>query len=165
MKMRRLAIVALILFAGASSPVTARVDDPMPNGLIGDYVFVGRSDLLGDLQLNDRFAAFSHLSGHMDLQFWDVERDSPDDELSGAQIFRVLNANDFFAKNKGKNGFCGEAPKWFVIGKMEPIYPFRPPGQVRIFLITIDDLRRFSWAKPVVCSELYYRFVGRTKPI
>ena len=156
MRLRKALIVAFLV--GSSAPIVAAdADDPMPGLKLRNYETLSIRFSLGTLWLSDHFAAFTRLKGHMDLKFWDVERDSPDDGLSGAQIFRITNAREYFLKNKGTNGYCDRAPKWLVVHKLEPMLPYILPGEVELFFIDVDDMRQFRWTKPGLCMIVSYR--------
>jgi hypothetical protein len=110
-------------------------------------------DVLGELRLTDRQASFSVLDGRLELQLDEaISRDLTMDVRSPAHAYRVLNPEEFFERNRGKNGFCSAPVKWFVTYKILDPYLHRV---VRVLLFEGDDLYRYRNGSDL-CSEDSY---------
>jgi len=149
--------VAFVSPFSAIAAVPFPLNDPMPTSETRSYAAWSRDSdfLFGKMKLSNKYASFSRLQGHMDLKLWGVEPYKQDDLLSGAQIFHIENAKDFFQMNKGLNGFCMSQPNWLVISKVKHTYPYAVPEEVVIFLLTVDDIFQLNWNKHD-CSEDTY---------
>jgi hypothetical protein len=149
--------VALVAPSSAIAAVPFPLNDPMPTTEIRGYTpwSHGTDYILGQMNLSSRYASFSQLKGHMDLKLWGVEPYKETDDLSGAQIFHVLNGKEFFEKNKRPNSFCPSQVNWLVIHKMNDPYPYAVPEEVRIFLLEADDIFQLNWNKHLCSAHTY----------
>jgi len=156
------AVLAALTIPAASVAVPGPIqpsdgDDPMPTYAVRKYEPISNrtEETYGWMLLSDHSVAFSRLDSRMELQLWGIEPDKPTDELSGAQIYHVVNAKEFFEANEG-TAFCSNPANWFIVSKVKNQYPYAVPGEVRIFLFYVDDILQFSWNKPHVCTEMTY---------
>jgi len=80
----------------------------------------------------------------MQLQFDTINAVSAVDELTGARMYRVTNAKEYFVHNKGKNGFCDSPPLWLAVKQDHEA--------IEVALLTVADWRKYDPSKPGVCS-------------
>ncbi|MDI6029389.1 hypothetical protein QBK99_24855 [Corticibacterium sp. UT-5YL-CI-8] len=140
---------SMLLMLGVATEAKA---DPLPTDTARSYDALsdGTEDTLGDTaELSRTSASFSKLAGHMTLQHAGVRSDDTDTEFSG-DVYQVLNADEFFAKNKGKNGFCDQPVRWLTILDISKSVG---PDAVRIGMLTIDDWRQYTSTSLGGCSS------------
>lgn len=109
----------------------------------------GTSATLGEtMKLSRSSAHFSLLKGEMKLQFSDVWKSGSDTEFGG-DVYQVLNADDFFKLNKGKNGFCDKPVKWVTIKDSSDILG---EGAIRVGMLSIADWHKYDPNSLGACS-------------
>jgi len=112
------------------------------------------------LELSSERAHFDKLVGDLQLQYAGSLPASDSIELSNAEVYKVQNAAEYFAKNKSIPEvvlwYCGQPAAYMTIRKLGP-FPAEyhaPPLWVRIAFIHADS---FSDIGPVhVCSGNSY---------
>jgi len=113
--------------------------------------------VLGELKLTDRQASFGVLDGRLELRLDEaISRDLTRDVRSPAQAYRVLNAEEFFERNRGKNGFCSGPVNWFVTYEVSDTHLRRV---IRVLLFEGDDLYSYRNGRDL-CSEDSYILRG-----
>ena len=163
-------VIAATLAIGLAAKAETTKVDPYPNTVMREYdpVSIGTDSLLGTLYMSDKFASFSKLKGHMDLQFAGTMPDFGDTQLSNAHVYRITNAESFFRKNKLANGYCGDKVFWLGV-RVLPQLPGLlrwPRDSIRVTLITNPDYRKLTPGS--VCSGSSYRLnrkPGKRNPI
>ena len=73
------------------------------------------TEVWGDLTLSDTQARLAAFEGSMQLDPVGVMPASAGPELGQADIFAIRNADEYFAANRGRNGFCDEPPRWLLV--------------------------------------------------
>lgn len=142
------ASVSLLLAFGAAAKSKV---DPMPSDNMRSYSALsnGTSSTLGNtMKLSRTSASFSKLKGDLKLQYSDVWNSGNDTEYGG-DVYKVLNADEFFLQNKGKNGFCDEPVRWLTV---KNISDQLGDGAVRIGMLSIDDWRKYKPDALGACS-------------
>ncbi len=96
--------------AGPGAP-PARPDtaaSPAPHAdLEQRYVPLSRvTETWGMLRLSRTSAQIAAFAGSMRLEHAGVMSTSAGSDLAGAEVFRIVNAEDYFARNEGRNAFC-----------------------------------------------------------
>ncbi|MBA8879249.1 hypothetical protein [Phyllobacterium myrsinacearum] len=111
----------------------------------------GTSATLGEtMKLSHTSAHFSLLKGGMKLRY-SGERKSDNDsdtEFSG-DVYEVLNADEFFSLNKGKNGFCDKPVRWVTIKDSSDSIG---EGTVRVGMLSINDWHKYNPNSLDACS-------------
>ncbi|KJF73573.1 hypothetical protein [Agrobacterium arsenijevicii] len=123
----------------------------MPTKSPRTYVAVsnGTSATLGEtMKLSRTSAHFSLLKGEMKLQYSDTWKNSSDTEFGG-DVYQVLNADAFFAQNKGKNGFCDKPVKWVTVKDSSDTLG---EGAIRVGMLSIDDWHKYNPNSLGACS-------------
>jgi len=84
------------------------------------YVPISRNTdfLLGTMRLGPTFASFTKLKGHLDLVLKGEMAGPEDFGVGKMKMYRVTNAEEFWARNKGKNGFCTRPVEWVGVTPM-----------------------------------------------
>jgi hypothetical protein len=107
----------------------------------------GTPATLGEtMKLSRTSAHFSLLKGEMKLQYsGERKSDSDTDTEFSGDVYQVLNADEFFSLNKGKNGFCDKPVRWVTIRDSGG-------GTVRVGMLSIDDWHKFNLNSLDACS-------------
>jgi hypothetical protein len=69
----------------------------------------------GELQLSHRSLRLDALDGEMKLDYAGVMPEQAGEELSGAAVYRVTNAERYFSRNRQREEFCAEPPRWLLV--------------------------------------------------
>ena len=143
----RATLYALLLLPLLFSTASAAEDIGMPTAAERAYEAYSRNTefTLGHLKLSTTSARFTVLSGTMRLEAAGTMPPSDSFETGGARVFRVLNADEFFKTNAGKNGFCGEPVRWLGVRSIGK-------GEIRVTFLTLDDFRAYRSDGPGLCS-------------
>jgi hypothetical protein len=132
----------------------------LPTEIVREYEPVAYNPRFGQLKLSIRYAAFSLLEGHMDLELDErISTDLAKEIGAGARALRVLNADDFFQQNRGKGSFCRAPIKWLVIHEARNSYL---PGALTVFLFEGSDLYAYRRVSEL-CDEAAYTLRGEAK--
>jgi hypothetical protein len=91
----------------------------------------------GGLRLSNQRAQFAAFDGEMRLEHAGAMPDAAGPELAGAQVYRITNAEDFFARNAGRNAFCSEPPRWLAVRAVAA--EGRPGNEFWVAFITAED--------------------------
>lgn len=135
----------------AQSKVTS-----MPTDIPRSYFAVsdGTPATYGEtLKLSRKSASFSKLKGKMKLQYSDVWNNGKDTEFGG-DVYKVLNADEFFSLNKSTQRFCDQPVKWVTIKDTSALLG---DGTVRIGMLTVDDWHKYSPTSLGACSADTYK--------
>ena len=117
---------------------------------IQQYVPTTRELLpLGELLLNNTQLQFAALQGQMKLQYVGIMPDSAGPDIAGATIYRVKNAEGFFRKNAGNEGFCSKAPLWVAVSSESGAPAWS--NQIWVGLLTLEDWQSFMPGKDEAC--------------
>ncbi|WP_122282577.1 hypothetical protein [Pseudomonas syringae group genomosp. 3] len=142
------ALLCTLLAHGAIAQSSTKA---MPTDSIGVYDALsnGTSVTLGDtMKLSRTSAQFSLLKGEMKLKYSDVWKNIDNTEFGG-DVYQVLNADEFFSLNKGKNGFCDKPVRWVTIRNLNDSLG---EGAIRVGMLSIDDWRTYNANSLGACS-------------
>jgi hypothetical protein len=158
MHLWRLPVVAAALTSGIAAAQPNAAGTSLATDIVRQYEPIAYNPRFGLLNLSTRFAAFSALEGHMDLE-WDerISADLAKEIGAGAQAFHVVNADDFFQQNRRKNDFCRAPIKWLVIYEIKNRYL---PGAMSVFLFEGDDLYTYRKVSEL-CDDSAYTLRGK----
>ncbi|POY81532.1 hypothetical protein BKM09_024555 [Pseudomonas amygdali pv. morsprunorum] len=128
----------LVHGAIAQSSVKAMpTDSPRTYGAVSN----GTPATLGETMMLSRTSVkFPLLEGEMKLQYDDVWTNSDKAEFGG-DVYRVLNADEFFSLNKGKNGFCDKPVRWVTIKDISDVLG---EGAIRIGMLSTADWHSYN---------------------
>ena len=145
-------LVAGIL-AGGMASAAQQTQTGLPTAIIRDYEPVTDHPRFGELKLSIRYAAFSLLEGHLDLELDEgISAGLTKEVGADARAFRVLNPDEFFHRNRGKSGFCSAPIKWLIIHELKSPYL---PGALSVFLFEGSDLYSYKRVSEL-CDEAAY---------
>ena len=128
-----------------SAPATPQVLGPE----MLTYTSVGNplGSPLGAMQLSSSFAAFEEYKGHLTLEYAGVLPKFSgyriaSDFLSGALVYRVTNAEQYFQDNPT---ICGGKPLKFIVAKVTSLEDIEdgPLASVNLWLLSLDDYNDF----------------------
>lgn len=108
----------------------------------------------GELEFSNQSLSFENRQGEMKLQYVGQMPDTAGDELAGASVYRVENANSYFTANRNAEGFCTEPPRWAAINS-----PAGAPawsGEIWVSLLTLEDWTAFEPGVPGHCAGSKY---------
>lgn len=145
-----IATVSFSALAVSGAAAQSRLD-PLPTDNIRSYSAIsnGTSATLGDtMKLSRTSARFSNLRGEIQLQYAGIWNKGADTDFGG-NVYQVLNADDFFRHNKGKNGFCDEPVRWLTIMN---IGTNPGDGMIRIGMLSNRDWRDYKSSSLGACS-------------
>ena len=156
-----------VMFACATiGPAASMNQTTMPTGDIRIYgAYSKNTDFLtGNLELSVHFARYTKLSGHMNLEYAG-QRIIPGKIEATGDIYKITNADEYFAANKGKNGFCHEIIRWLTVRNLEDKdLPIRSSGSIRVSELNIDDWHDYSDDKHDLCGAGTYRLTTLSAP-
>ena len=141
------------------------VMEPSPAALGSEpvtYASTGNALLapLGALRLSDRFAQLESHNGYMTLEFAGVMPKFPgyriaSQFLAGASVYRVTNAEQYFADNPT---ICGGKPLRFVVAKVESLAEIQDgTTAVTLWLLSLEDYNEFGPSTFDPCGGDTYR--------
>lgn len=134
--------------ATMSAPATAPAPLlPGPETLTYTSVGNALASPMGTMQLSSNFASFEEHKGHMTLEYAGVLPTFSgyriaSDFLSGALVYRVTNAEQYFQDNPT---ICGGKPLRFIVVKVTSLEDIEegPAASVNLWLLSLDDYKDF----------------------
>jgi hypothetical protein len=111
----------------------------------------GPDRFVGPVRLSTSSAHFAKLAGTMRLAFVDTApANTPAEFLAGARVYRVLNADEFYARNKASQAFCGAPFRWIALKAVDR-------STIRLTTFYIRDWRMDRDDKLGECSSLLFQ--------
>lgn len=141
---------------GAPPPQTNAAADPAPHAESEQrYVPLSRvTETWGTLQLGRTSARIAAFAGSMHLERAGVMSTSAGSDLAGAEVFRIDNAEDYFARNTGHNAFCSEPPRWLAVRQASS--DDSRSGEIWVALLTVTDWAAYRPDVPGYCAGGLY---------
>lgn len=96
------------------------------------------TQMWGELRLGSTSASLSKFDGEMALEYVGVMPAEVGSDLADAQVYRVANARKYFTKNKGRNAFCDQPPKWLAV-RAKPTETSPADSEIWLAMLTLDD--------------------------
>src|SRR5687767_4061506 len=163
-KISRLLAASMVPLAGSGADLTPpelRIETPSleapamtPTAAFADpealtYMSTGNAlgAPLGSMRLSPIFAAFEHHQGAMSLEYAGVLPPFPgyriaSEFLSGATVYRVTNAEQYFLDNPT---ICGGKPLKFIVTKFTSLADVKGGTMaVNLWLSSLDDYNEFG---------------------
>ena len=176
-KISRLLAASMVPLAGSGADLTPpelRIETPFlaapaiaPTVDIADpealsYTSMGNElgSTLGSMRLSPNFAAFEHHQGAMSLEYAGVLPPFPgyriaSEFLSGASVYRVTNAEQYFLDNPT---ICGGKPLKFVVAKFTSLADVKGGTMaVNLWLLSLDDYNEFRPTTSDPCGGDTYK--------
>jgi hypothetical protein len=146
--------------------------DPMPLALGSEtltYTSTGATlqSPLGTMRLSSNFAAFEEYKGYMTLEFAGVLPSYPgyriaSEFLSGAAVYRVTNAEQYFFDNPT---ICGGKPLKFIVTKVTSLADIQDgTSAVTLWLLSLDNYADFGPVTFDPCGGDTYKAAKIKKP-
>jgi hypothetical protein len=149
------------------------LEAPVPQTDTGDaealtYISTGNElgSTLGTMRLSGNFAAFEHHQGAMTLEYAGVLPPFPgyriaSEFLSGASVYRVTNAEQYFLDNPT---ICGGKPLTFVVTKFTSLADVKGGTMaVNLWLLSLDDYNEFQPTTSDPCGGDTYKAAKLSK--
>jgi hypothetical protein len=146
-----LACVAMLLGACGNSPARFPVQR---------YVPVSEDMApLGELDLSNTLMRFTALEGEMKLDYVGQMPETAGEDLAGATVYRVKNAERYFEQNAGRKAYCGSAPRWVAVNSTTGAPAWS--SEISVALLTLEDWSKFRPLAHRSCaSGTYVRAQG-----
>jgi hypothetical protein len=96
----------------------------------------------GALDFNNRQLQLEALEGEMRIEYVGALSESAGEDLAGAAVYRIKNADKYFEKNKAKSSFCS-APARFVALNSTTGAPAWS-SEIWFALLTVDDWKAYA---------------------
>ncbi|MBX5461616.1 MAG: hypothetical protein IRZ28_11070 [Steroidobacteraceae bacterium] len=119
------------------------------------YVPLTRSlEPLGDLYLSNTDLQLTDLDGVMRLDYVGHMPETAGEDLAGASVYRVKNAQEHFKKNAGKPGYCEEPPRWVAVNAESGAPAWS--RKIWVGLLTLEEWSRFTPGDHRACASGEY---------
>jgi hypothetical protein len=153
MAMRIFVLLLAVSLATSAFAQTATEGDLMPSAQSRHYDPISNhtDQLEGDLTLSTDHARFSKRKGIMDIEFAGTMPENKNFELSGAAVYRVKNAQQYFELNGGANGMCPEPTRWLTIRLIPGASPM-----IRVGQLFVEDWKQYDPSKLGLCGADTY---------
>jgi len=148
LRLSKLAWIAVTAILGSAASPVVNSGNVLPTANVRLYTPTAADVLaiLGNMRLGEEFASFSRLKGHMDLQFVGTMPDYIRLKDPEIQVYRVINADEFFRMNPAVPILCKGPIKWMGVTLLEDIQnPLTAPARgVSISFFDLSDYREFT---------------------
>jgi hypothetical protein len=107
--------------------------------------FVPISDAVeswGTLQLGNRTLQLETFKGAMELEYVGAMTENAGEDLAGASIFRIKNADGFFEQNRDHGDFCEEPVRWVALNSKTGAHMWS--NEISLSLLTIEDWSQYN---------------------
>jgi hypothetical protein len=106
------------------------------------YVPVGREiEPLGELDLSNSLMRFGGLEGEMKLKYVGQMPESAGEDMLGASVYEVKNAQPYFKKNTGRKAYCTVAPRWVAVNSKTGAPAWS--NEITVSLLTLEDWQKY----------------------
>lgn len=78
----------------------------------------------------------------MKLEYVGLMPDETGEQLAGASVYRVKNADSYFKKNAGRDGYCTATPRWVAVNSRTGAPAWS--SEIWVGLLAIADWAKFS---------------------
>lgn len=102
----------------------------------------------GVLEFNNRELHLEALSGDMQLEYVGALTEQAGEDLNGAAVYRIKNADKYFKRNQSSLDFCTQPARWVALGSSTGAPAWS--SEITFALLTIDD-----WSKYAVNTSGY----------
>jgi hypothetical protein len=109
---------------------------------------------LGELHLSNAEMRLSSLEGTMKLKYVGHMSEEAGEELAGALVYRVRNADKFFKRNAGHAAYCAQVPQWVAVNSKNGAPAWS--AEIWVGLLTIKDWAQFTPAVSQACADGQY---------
>jgi hypothetical protein len=97
---------------------------------------------LGLLQFNNRELRLEALDGPMKLEYVGSLPEMAGEDLAGAAVYRIKNADKFFARNRDRKAFCRQPVRWVALNSSTGAPAWS--NEIYFGLLTLEDWSKFA---------------------
>lgn len=96
----------------------------------------------GALEFNNRELHLEALSGDMQLEYVGALSEQAGEDLSGAAVYRIKNADKYFKLNQSTPDFCTQPVRWVALNSTTGAPAWS--SEITFALLTIDDWSKYA---------------------
>jgi hypothetical protein len=96
----------------------------------------------GTLQLSNRTLQLETFKGEMQLEYAGAMAENAGEDLAGASVFRIKNADGFFKQNRDHGHFCEAPVRWVAVNSKTGAHMWS--NEISLALLTIDDWSQYT---------------------
>jgi hypothetical protein len=96
----------------------------------------------GPLQLSNRTLQLEALQGTMQLEYAGAMAEAAGEDLAGASVFKIKNADQFFKQNRDHDHFCAEPIRWVALNSKNGAPAWS--SEIWLALLTIEDWNSYT---------------------
>lgn len=96
----------------------------------------------GMLEFNNRELHLEALSGDMQLEYVGSLTEQAGEDLSGAAVYRIKNADKYFKLNQGGPDFCTQPARWVALNSTTGAPAWS--SEITFALLTIEDWSQYA---------------------
>jgi hypothetical protein len=112
----------------------------------------------GTLELDDKHLRLEAFKGEMKLQYAGKMPEKEGNDLSGASVYRVQNADRYFKENSGGKSWCAEPARWVAVSSRNGAPAWSE--EIWMALLTVDDWTRYGDGGTGYCAGGRYVLVS-----
>jgi hypothetical protein len=112
----------------------------------------------GALEFDNRTLQLEALKGDMKLEYVGALPETAGEELAGAAVFRIKNADKYYAANKSQSSFCPQPARWVAMNSAAGAPAWS--SEIYVALLTIDDWAKFAPQAGGSCASGKYIRAG-----
>jgi hypothetical protein len=105
---------------------------------------------MGEMVLSNTELRLGSLEGEMKLEYVGLMEDKAGKDLAGATVYRVKNAEGYFKKNTGRQGYCAEPPRWVAVNSETGAPAWST--EIWVAFLTVEDWSQFTPAAHHYCA-------------
>jgi hypothetical protein len=108
----------------------------------------------GELQLSHRSLRFDAFDGEMKLHYVGTMPEVAGEELGGATVYRVTNAKRFFSRNREREAFCDEPPRWLLVNSRNGAPAWS--DEIWVAVLTLENWAAYTPEQTGYCAGGMY---------
>jgi hypothetical protein len=98
-------------------------------------------EALGELDLSNSVMRFGALEGEMKLKYAGQMPESAGEDMAGASVYEVRNAQPYFKKNEGRKAYCAVAPRWVAVNSTTGAPAWS--NEITVSLLTLEEWQNY----------------------
>jgi hypothetical protein len=112
----------------------------------------------GALNFDNRTLQLEALKGDMKLEYVGALPETAGKDLAGAAVYRIKNADKYYAANKSQSSFCPKAARWVALNSAAGAPAWS--SEIYLALLTVDDWASFEPRSGNACASGKYIRAG-----
>lgn len=149
-----------LLLTLLAAPAPAAEPIGLPTDAVRSYEALSTDtpEMEGDMKLSRTSARFTKWAGELRLREAGVRKGASRDEREFVgDVYEVLNPDEYFKLNRGKNGFCDQPIRWMTIRTWGD--KGDNAARLRIGLLTVADWKTYNPSGFGGCGGASYELV------